>query len=56
MKTYHLLKRQVTSDLKDPLSKAEEPEQPFRLAAPIIAIATQPPGAGERDGVRGADR
>ncbi len=41
MKTHHLLKRSVTSNLRDPLSKAEEPDQPFRLASPITPIATQ---------------
>ncbi len=46
LKTYDLLIRLVTSNLKDPLSKPEEPEQPFRLAAPILAIATQPHGRG----------
>ncbi len=43
MKTYDLLIRLVTPKLNDPLSRAEEPEQPFRLASPIIPIATQPP-------------
>ncbi len=46
IKTYDLLIRLVTPKLKDPLSKAEEPEQPFRLASPIIPIATQSPEGG----------
>ncbi len=52
MKTYHLLKRPVTSNLKVPLSKAEEREQPFRLAAPFIAITTQCPSRGEGRSIR----
>ncbi len=48
MKTYNLLIRLVTPKLKDPLSKAEEPGQPFHLVLPITPIATQSPG--ERDG------
>ncbi len=44
MGTYDLLIRVITPKLSDPLSKAEEPGQPFRLASPIIPIATQPLG------------
>ncbi len=51
IKTYELLMRPVTPKLKDPLSKAEEPEQPFRLASPIIPNATQPPTGGGFGGV-----
>ncbi len=43
MKTYDLLIRLVTPKLNDPLSKAEEPGQPFRLALPVTPIATQSP-------------
>ncbi len=51
LKTYDLLIRLVTPKLNDPLSKAEEPEQPFRLASPIIPIAIQPlPRRGEGGG------
>ncbi len=42
MKTYHLFERPVTPNLRDPRSKAEESEQPFRLEPPIIPITTQP--------------
>ncbi len=50
MKTYDLLIRLVTPKLKDPLSKAEEPGQPFRLVLPITPIATQSRvGRGDRD-------
>ncbi len=48
MKTHHLLKRSVTPNLKDPLSEAEEPDQPFRLASPIIPIVTQSREGGVR--------
>ena len=41
MKTYYFLKRPVTPNLKDPRSKAEEPDQPFRLVSPIAPIATK---------------
>ncbi len=35
MRAYNFLKRPVTSNLKDPRSKAEEPDQPFRLVSPM---------------------
>ncbi len=51
MKTCHLLKRPITSNLKDPLSKAEEPEQPFRLASSIILnYDTVSKGEGQGEG------
>ncbi len=46
MKTYTLLKRPVTPNLKDPHSKDQEPDQPFRLASPIPPIATRSPDKG----------
>ncbi len=46
MKTYDLLIRLVTPNLKDPFSKAEEPGQPFRLVLPITQLRHSLEGKG----------
>ncbi len=35
MGTYNFFKKPVTTNLRDPRSKAEEPDQPFRLVSPM---------------------
>ncbi len=48
MKRTPFLRRPITHNFKQPHSKAEEPDRPFRWNLPSIMITTQSPrGRGE---------